>query len=153
MIPSKLSQTIRLYIIFSKPNLSSGEARLLEFLSQFNITQLTLQKGKIHVLGDTSSRVPHAQADTTFTNVEIIDIALLPQFKENYFDDPTFGPIYKSLQGTMLSDPIMCDRVQRLINFFSNRNNSLIHDEMVCVPRNPSGTFFILRTAAALQGI
>lgn len=50
------NQVLRYF--FSKPILSRREARWLDVLGQFGITQLTLVKGKVHVLGDVPSRAP-----------------------------------------------------------------------------------------------
>lgn len=41
------------------------------------------------------------------THVESIDIALPLQFTDNSSDDPTFGTIYKALQGNFPTDPIL----------------------------------------------
>lgn len=61
------NQVLRYF--FSKPSLSRREARWLEFHCQFGISQLTLQKGLINVLGDVLSRVAHAPL--TITNAPL----------------------------------------------------------------------------------
>lgn len=52
------NQVLKLY--FSKTNLSRRNARWIEFLGKFGISQLTLLKGRIHVLEDVPYRAPHS---------------------------------------------------------------------------------------------
>ncbi len=49
--------------LFTKPKLSRREARWLETLGNFGIFPISLKPGKIHVLGDTLSRAPHASVN------------------------------------------------------------------------------------------
>lgn len=57
----------------TKPNPGRWEARWLDFLGRFSITSLTLEKGKVHVLGDSLSRAPQL----IVKNIETSRAALL----------------------------------------------------------------------------
>lgn len=83
--------------------LSREEAGWVEFLSQFGINKLTLQKERIHVLGDALSRVPHAPTETEVNNTEVLTVNSPDNFHNNYSSDATFGPIYRALHGKLSS--------------------------------------------------
>lgn len=78
------NQVLRYF--FSKPILSRREARWLDFLGQFGITQPALVKGKVHVLGDVPSRAPQVISGCprmNNLNVESIRFDLPDDFIDN----------------------------------------------------------------------
>lgn len=89
---------------FTKTSMTRREARWLDFLSQFNITAITLRKGRIHVLGDALSRAPHAPV--TLSNTEALNFSLPENLSDSYEADQTFGPIYMALKGLLTKDPL-----------------------------------------------
>lgn len=98
---------LRIIKFCTKPNLSRGEPRWLDFLGQFGITKLTLVKRKEHVLGDTPSRAPQIQKMSVNNIFSISAIVELPDgFVESYRDDSTFGNTYRLVNGEKLQrDP------------------------------------------------
>ena len=77
---------------FTKAKLSRREARWLETLGNFGIFPITLKPGKLHVLGDTLSRAPHASAN--MLEVTTVDTNFITKAYES---DKTFGPVIKFL--------------------------------------------------------
>lgn len=86
---------------FEKRDLSRREARWLETLSDFGIFPITLQKGTIHVLGDTLSRVHHDVQNITCL---VKDLSSRQTYRENLLDDQYFGPILKLLESGTASE-------------------------------------------------
>lgn len=123
---------------FSKTTLSRREARWLDFLGQFGITQLTLVKGRVHVLGDVPSRAPHITSLTPTVNnlhTEIPHLELPPGFKDNYDEDLTFGNVIKSIRGEELDNAVQTEKVSRLLPHFNLSNGLLYYEGLLCVPR------------------
>ena len=84
---------------FTKLKLSRREARWLETLGNFGIFPINLKPGKIHVLGDTLSRAPHA-----FVNAVDIMKIQTEDVLGNYEDDQFYGPLLKVMNGVKLTD-------------------------------------------------
>ena len=122
---------------FSKPNLSRRETRWVEYLSQFGITAVALKAGKLHVLGDALSRLPHAPVveEVEIANTEAITLALPGNFEKNYLSDATFGPVVRHFQGEEQKDAIQEERVRRLAPLFEWKDNRLWYESKLCVPR------------------
>eukprot|EP00171_Calliarthron_tuberculosum_P016938 IDg16938t1 len=87
---------------FTKEKLSRREAGWIEIFSNFGIFPITLEKGRIHVLGDAMSRAPHTSDNL---NIDISNITTLlatvhslPEYSENLSIDQHFGPILKKLK-------------------------------------------------------
>lgn len=123
---------------FSKTQLSRREARWVEFLGHFGISQLTLVKGKIHVLGDAPSRAPHAEASPAGINMlhSVVPTLELPNdFKSNYESDITFGEIYRYLKGNKPENAISLARLSRLSKHFRLLDDVLYYDGLICVPK------------------
>lgn len=104
----------------SKPDLSSREARWLEFLSQFWITRLILEKGCVHVLGDVLSRAAHASEANKMevNNIHTMSIRLADNYPQLIENDQTFGPLWRALKGSLPNEKVQLDRVTRLIEPF-----------------------------------
>lgn len=122
---------------FSKQDLSRREARWLEFLSHFGITELTLERGKVHILGDTLSRAPHAPQldDLEVNNIHTFSFGMSAQYSTHIENDPTFGPVWKALNGTFPDDKIQRGRINRLLPSFKLDQGKLIYDNKICIPR------------------
>lgn len=124
---------------FTKPDLSRREARWIDFFGHFGITQLTLVKGRAHVLGDTPSRAPHApEQDIIIFNLQLVIPAMeLPEnFTENYHKDSTFGDIFRTLSGIHIANNIKREQKNRLIKYFVIKDGIRYYDDKICVPRD-----------------
>lgn len=125
---------------FSKQSLSRRETRWLEYLGQFGISNLTLVKGRIHVLGDTPSRAPHVIDPTKkalLHNVHITvpELSLPADFRTNYKTDPTFRDIHRTLNGEQIPNAVQRDRISRLLSHFNLNDGLLYYEGQLCVPR------------------
>lgn len=131
------NQVLRYF--FSKPDLTRREARWLEFLSNFGISELTLQKGKVHVLGDALSRIPLPKSNSAgparINNIHSCTLELPTNYRQELQADQTFGPIWNALEGHFPDDKIQRERVTRLAQSFSISNERLMYAENVCIPR------------------
>lgn len=105
---------------FTKTELSRREARWLDFLSQFGITSVTLKKGRVHVLGDTLSRIPQdpLDRDVNINNIHQVSVEIPSEYQSPLLQDKIFGPIWKALQGNPPRDKILREKVNRLIDQF-----------------------------------
>ena len=151
--------------LFTKPNLSRREARYIDFLSQFNISKMTLKKGVIHVLGDALSRIPLDERTVRLSNLEMLKIEAPKDIRLNYEKDPVFGPLVHGFRGEFSSDTVHSSRVRHLMSRFSMNNGLIYYDEKLCVPRanikeilalahdsRTSGHFGADKTIARLSG-
>lgn len=116
---------------FTKPHMSRREARWLDFFSNFGITGITLRPGKIHALGDTLSKAPHAPSIPTLSNIQVTHLSLPHGFNSNAL----FGPIRRGLKGQFLSDPVQKGRVQPLLPSFTLEDDRIMCNGKLCVPR------------------
>lgn len=91
---------------FTKPHLSRREARWLDFLAQFSITKLALKPGRLHVLGDALSRIPHKPPQVQVSNVQAVSVQPPPGFEDNYEADAVFGPIIRAFRGDWPADTV-----------------------------------------------
>lgn len=125
-----------LHYFSAKPNLSRQEARWLEFLAQFGITELTLEKGRIHVLGDALSRAPHAplSENLEITNIQTFDLELPANYIREILKDQLFGPVWKVLKGNSIKNKLWQDRVIRIIPTFKIANDRLMYEGKTCIP-------------------
>ena len=84
---------------FDKKELSRREARWIETLSEFGIFPITLQKGRVHVLGDALSRVTHGKDTVELQNISVLhwNPASDNSFKSRLRDDQYFGPIIEQI--------------------------------------------------------
>ena len=115
---------------FTKAKLSRREAGWLETLGNFGIFPISLKPGKIHVLGDTLSRAPHA----SFNSFEVpyIDV---DQVIGSYDDDRFFGPLIRAKQGENIEDGLLRKRLIRLLPLYYLDGKRLLYNGKVCVPR------------------
>ena len=120
---------------FTKPNMSRKEARWLDLLSQFNIDSLTLRPGRIHVLGDSLSRIPHPHQHVKIGNIHILNVSLPSGFEDNYAGDPLFGPVHRALCGAWPSEPEKKTYLERVTKMFSLEGRVLRYQGKTCVPR------------------
>eukprot|EP00171_Calliarthron_tuberculosum_P023944 IDg23944t1 len=119
--------------LFTKPNVSRREARWLHYLSQFNITKVTLKPGRIHVLGDVLSKI---RDGPIISNIHALKVHLPENFIQNYSSDQTFGPLIDAMNGTRPSDQTHVARLKRLIDVFKLKNGMLYYGNKLCVPRS-----------------
>lgn len=82
-------------------------------------------KGRVHVLGDALSRAPHASMSVKNTNIDTPTLALPEGIVKNYYDDLTFGEIYRSMQGEVISNIIKAEKIKRILPHFMLNNNVL----------------------------
>jgi len=119
---------------FTKPKLSRREARWVETLGNFGVFPITLKPGKIHVLGDTLSRAPHAEEYPHVNDVEVpyIDIE---EIISNYDEDQFFGPVVRAMKGTWPKDPKEALRLEKVLPMFKMNGVKLLYNGKLCVPR------------------
>ena len=116
---------------FTKPKLSRKEARWLETLGNFGIFPISLKPGKIHVLGDTLSRAPHAKTN----QLEILHIDL-ECITKGYESDKLFGPIVKYLKGEIISNKYQQNKMRNISNMFHFDGKRLLYNGKICVPKS-----------------
>lgn len=142
--------------ILSKPCINRKEARWLDLLSQYNICQVNLIPGRIHVLGDVLSRAPHIMKE----NIELSNLELsylngnyVSQFIEGkYTMDQLFGPIYEAFDRRLPQDPVQCDRVQRLLSCFEKHDKILFYSKKLCVLRSAARELLRLAHDSQVSG-
>jgi len=127
---------------FDKKDLSRREAGYLALLTNFGIFPINLQRGRIHVLGDSPSRAPHAQPELALSNIEIAPSAS----QRDIAKDQYFGPIYAALNAAKPSNNIS-RRLKLLSNNYALRDGLLRvkATNALCVPRKMVPT--LLRAA------
>lgn len=92
-----ITENLKLKDFIKKPG--RREARWFQFLPQFGISKMTLEKGKIHLLGGTLSRAPHAPLvlhafnHLSIDNAELLSITGPDRLYAGYSADSTFPPI------------------------------------------------------------
>lgn len=60
----------------------------------------------------------------------------LPEgFFDNYKNDTTFGEVYNVLHDNLPTNSIKRDKMSRILRYFSLRDDLLIYENLVCVPR------------------
>ena len=126
---------------FTKEKLSRREASWLSLFGRFGIFPITLKKGSIHVLGDTSSRAPHAEAFPPvlhISNVTSFHVAASELQIISYLlpKDAFFGPIFLALQGTWPSDNIRKTQLSKTLSKYHLDEKGLLwYESQLCVPR------------------
>lgn len=80
---------------FDKKDLSRREVRWIETLCEFGIFPMTLQEGRVHVLGDVLSMVAHGTEPVKLQNISALHLepALDNSFNSSLRNDQYFGPI------------------------------------------------------------
>ncbi len=96
----------------TKPKLSRREARWVETLGNFGIFPISLKPGKIHVLGDTLSRAPHASVNV----LEVLKMDL-DEFFSCYEDDKYYGAVLLRIKGEDVRDEIVRRKIDKLLPF------------------------------------
>lgn len=119
----------------SKPHLSRREARWLDLFAHFGISNITHKAGRIHVLGDVSSRAPHAPMIPEISNLQKLDVQLPESFTDSYEQDAVFGPIVIDFRGEWSESAVERDRIKRLLPLFTMQDGRLMHTRQLCVPR------------------
>lgn len=101
-------------------NLSRSEACWLYFLSKFGITKLVLENGRIHVLHGVMPRVPRSSSpsDVELNIIHTLSIELSGHYQELIETDQAFGPICRSLMGSLLEIKVQFERITRIIDQF-----------------------------------
>lgn len=85
---------------FEKKDLSRREVRWSEILADFGVFPITLQKGSVHVLGDSLSRVGHGTQHVEVQNITTIiaDLSEQEKFQEDLRSDQFFGPVISKIE-------------------------------------------------------
>lgn len=153
-------------IFFSKTELSRREARWLEFLSQFGMSRITLQKDKVHVLRDLLFQTLHAPTMETLKINTIYRFSpeLSVDYSTTISSDQTFSSISKASKRTFLVNKLQKKRLTRLTHNFNILDEKLFHDSWVRVfwrlvkqvlhqahESNPSRHFVSLKTLTRLS--
>jgi len=138
---------------FTKPKLSRREARWSDTLGNFGVFPITLKPGKIHVLGDTLSRAPHASIDddACVNDVEVPYI----QFEDvisGYEDDQFFGPILRALSDEWPDDPKQKLKLEKMLPMFEYKDKRLTYNGKICVPRKCVSTILGIAHDSQLGG-
>ena len=99
-----------------------------------------MKPGKIHALGDTLPRAPHASINM----MKVLKINL-EDVINGYEDDRFYGALLKGLKGEGISDDIMRKKVEKLLAFsiltearYSTREGYVFLDNQfppLCIPR------------------
>ena len=137
---------------FTKPKLSRREARWIETLGNFGVFPITLKPGKIHVLGDTLSRAPHADYDDV--NVNDVEVPFI-EFEDvisGYEDDQFFNPIVKALREEWPDDEKQRSKLEKLLPLFKYDKKRLLYQNKVCVPRKCVSTILGIAHDSQLRG-
>lgn len=132
---------------FTKPKLSRREARWLEILGNFGIFPINLKPGKIHVLGDTLSRAPHALVNA----VDIMKIKT-EDVLGSYEDDQFYGPLLKVMNGVKLPNEFQQKKFEKLTPFFQLKGSKIFYDGKLCVPRKAVSNVLQLAHDAKISG-
>lgn len=135
----------------TKKSLNRREARWLDTLASFNIREITLVRGKIHVLGDSVSRIPDRVA---IHQLQCSAPSLLDLRKTigNYDTDQQFGPIVAALQGRWPDDAKHRRRLEELLPSFSLLDNELFYKGKLCVPSHARRSVLELAHDSKLAG-
>lgn len=136
---------------FTKPKLSRREARWVETLGNFGVFPITLKPGKIHVLGDSLSRAPHAK-DNPDVNAIYVPYINFSDVIMSYDEDQFFRPIVRALDGTWPEDPKQKKKVEELLPMFRMEDGKLLYNGMLCVPRKSVSTILQIAHDARVGG-
>lgn len=138
---------------FTKPKLSRREARWSETHGNFGVFPITLKPGKIHMLGDTLSRAPHASIDDdpVVNDVEVPYIQFYDVISE-YENDQFFGPIVRALSDKWPDDPKMRLKIEKMLPIFEYLDKKLKYNGKICVPRECVRTVFGIAHDSQLGG-
>ena len=132
---------------FTKPKLSRREARWLETLGNFGIFPINLKPGKIHVLGDTLSRAPHAIMNV----LEVLKIDL-NEITDGYESDKFYGAVLERMKGNEIPDEVMKRKIDKLLPLFHLDGRKLIYEGKLCVPRKSVSRILQLSHDAKTSG-
>lgn len=135
----------------TKKSLNRREARWLDILASFNIREINLVRGKIHVLGDSLSRIPDRLSIQTLqcsppSLLDLRDIVC------RYESDQQFGPIFAALHGQWPENPKKRRRLEELVPFFSSHEGQLFYKGKLCVPSHARKSVLELAHDSKLAG-
>lgn len=148
--------------------MSRRKARWLYFLSQFEISNSTLVKGKVNVLGDVLSRNSHSEHTSSHISTlraVVAHISVSEDFSSRYFKDVTFGDTYRHLKGEDIRDDTASDRVSRLKQHFRLDGDTLLCKGLICIPiqnvkdvlqmahENPTSDFWLLKDVVTIAEV
>ena len=117
---------------FTKPRLSRREARWIETLGNFEIFPITLELGKVHVLGDTLSRAPHINVNDIEAMTPSLDF-----ITDGYKEDQFYGTLFKVLNNDVLEDHVKMKKFEKLATHFYRDGNKLIYEGKYAFPGDP----------------
>lgn len=112
--------------LFTKKSLNRREAQWLDVLASFNISDVSLVSKKLHVLGDSLSRIPDRRS-TQQVQVVTPPFTELESTLARYDEDQYFGPISAALDGKWPSQPNQKKRVELLLLSFSKDGWRLLY--------------------------
>ena len=137
---------------FTKAKLSRRESRWLEIMGNFGVFPITLKPGKIHVLGDTLSRAPHAEEANLVVNDVEVPYIDFENVISGYEDDQFFGPIVKALKDKWPKEQKQRLKIEKLIPLFKFEGKKLLYMNKVCVPRKCVSTVLGIAHDSRLAG-
>lgn len=113
-------------------SLNQREARWLDVLRAFNIRKIDLVSGKMHVLGDSLSRIPN---HPVIQQIQLVTptFSELEDVSSKYDADQLFGPIVATLEGQCREEPKQ-RRIELLLPSFSKNGWRLLYHGKLCVP-------------------
>ena len=117
----------------TKKSLNRREARWLDVLATFNIRKVNLVQGKLHVLGDSLSRIPDRPI---LQQIQCVT----PSFSElegvlaRYDKDQFFGSVVAALDGEWPTDPKHRKRLEVMLPSFAKDDWRLLYKGKLCVP-------------------
>lgn len=120
--------------LVTKKKISRREARWLDLLSEFNIDKITLEKCRLHVLGDAISRIPQPNT-VIISNLHIHCARFEHIFSENYKQDKLFSPILQALEGTFPNNEVQTSRLKFILPDFPLVKGLLCYQNLICVPQ------------------
>ena len=115
-----------LHNFFTKPSLNRKDARWLELFSQFAIRKVNLHPGRVHVLGDLLSRVPHIMEQYLLAANSTCSASLAIVLGDHYTGDQMFGPIVRAFSGEWSDDRVQKERPVRLLPLFKYKKYALL---------------------------
>lgn len=148
--------------LLTKKSPNRKQAGLLDILASFKIREINLVCGKIHMLGESFSRIPdflsiHTLQCSPPSLLDLRDVVY------RYESDQQFGPIFAALHGQRPEYPKHRRRLEELVPFFSSHDGQLFYKGKLCVPSHarksvlelahdpkPAGHFAFSKTLARL---
>lgn len=101
-------------------------------LATSNTREVNLVNGKLHVLGDSPSRIPH-RAEMHHLQFAIPSYSEIEDVLSQYEADQCFGPIVAAMKGRWPEDPKHRKRLEVMLPSFSQNGWRLLCKGKLCV--------------------